>query len=81
MGVYVRGDNLGNSGFQMFVDIEIRKYKSKSMFNQNLFSCTSSNVYDSKVGPKKQDVWPKKEIIAFCDYNELQFIKNLTEFL
>ena len=35
MGVYVRGDNLGNSGFQMFVDIEIRKYKSKSMFNLN----------------------------------------------
>ena len=44
MGVYVRGDNLGNSGFQMFVDIEIRKYKSKSMFKLNLFSFTSSNV-------------------------------------
>ena len=52
MGVYVRGDNLGNSGFQMFVDIEIRKYKSKSTFNQNLFSCTSSNVYDAKLGNK-----------------------------
>ena len=52
MGVYVRGDNLGNSGFQMFVDIEIRKYKSKAMFNLNLFSCTSSNVYDAKLGNK-----------------------------
>ena len=52
MGVYVRGDNLVNSGFQMFVDIEIKKYKNKSMFTLNLFSGKSSNVYDAKLGYK-----------------------------
>ena len=50
MGVYVRGDNLGNSGFQMFVNIGIKKYESKSMFNLNLFAFTFSNVYDAKLG-------------------------------
>ena len=79
MGVYVRGDNLGNSGFQMFVDIEIRKYESKSMFNLNLFARTFSNVYNAKLG--KESLWELvlkskifgqkstylKKIIAFCD--------------